>query len=143
PGALVAEANGRLAQHQRLASASWWPEADFPRTSTLKVRRHLLPLPAREAAVRVESVRASDDPVGQAVAAVARVPGVAPGQTLGGLGLDSLGLVELALALEQKTGKRVADGNLKLELTLEQVRDLVALAPSAEDDRLDGAGGGE
>src|SRR5215471_857358 len=24
-GALVADCNGRLAQHQRLASASWWP----------------------------------------------------------------------------------------------------------------------
>src|SRR5207253_5766674 len=82
--ALVAQVNGRLAQHQRLASASWWPEADFPRTSTLKVRRHLLPPPTQEA-VRVESVQAADDPVGRAVAAAARMPSVAPGQTLGGL----------------------------------------------------------
>jgi 1-acyl-sn-glycerol-3-phosphate acyltransferase len=50
----VAAANGRLAQHQRVASAAWWAGADFPRTALGKVRRHLLPAPAGAAAVRVE-----------------------------------------------------------------------------------------
>src|SRR5437762_7571677 len=102
---IVTRANGRLAQHQRIATASWWPEADFPRTSTLKVRRNLLPLPEAVGAVKIESVLAADDPVGQAIAGAARVQAVADDQTLGGLGLDSLGLTELALALEQKNGK--------------------------------------
>src|SRR5207245_11540143 len=34
-------------------------------------------------------------------------------QTLAELGLDSLGLVDLALGLEEKTGKTVADGDLR------------------------------
>jgi long-chain acyl-CoA synthetase len=129
--ALVAECNGRLAVHQRLASASWYPETDFPRTSMLKLRRHLLPKPD-EAAVQVESTLAADDPVGQAVAGVARVDTVGPDQTLGQLGLDSLGLVELAAALETKTGKLVAEGDLRLELNVEQIRALLALAPALE-----------
>jgi long-chain acyl-CoA synthetase len=128
-GGLVARSNGRLAQHQRLASASWWPEPDFPRTSMFKVRRHLLPPPERAAVVQVESVLAADDPVGQAVAGVAHVPSVQPSQTLGELGLDSLGLVELALALEEKTDKAVADGDLRLDMTVEQVRTFLAGAP--------------
>jgi long-chain acyl-CoA synthetase len=131
---LVAHANGVLAQHQRLATASWWPEAGFPRTSTLKVRRNLLPLPENVGAVRVDTVLAVDDPVGQAIAGAARVNSVADDQTLSGLGLDSMGLVELALALEQKTGKTVGDGDLRLDMTVAQARDLLAAAPA-----LDGA----
>src|SRR5262249_46914159 len=76
---IVATCNGRLAQPQRVATASWWPEADFPRTSLGKVRRHMLPPPARAAAtVRVDAVLAADDPVAQAVAAVARAAVVDP-----------------------------------------------------------------
>jgi long-chain acyl-CoA synthetase len=131
-GAIVAQCNGQLAQHQRLGSASWWPEADFPRTSTLKVRRHLLPLPESVEAVKVETVLAADDPAGQAVAEVARVPAVQSEQTLGELGLDSMGLVALALALEEKTGKVVADSDLRLEMTVAQVRTYLVSAPELE-----------
>ena len=133
---IVARANGRLARHQRLASASWWPEADFPRTAGLgKVRRHLLPLPQATESVAIDALQAVDDPVGQAVAAAARVPALGPGQRLGDVGLDSLGLVELALALEEASGKAIADGDLRLEMTLEDVRALVARAPAVESSR--------
>jgi long-chain acyl-CoA synthetase len=128
-GEIVARANGHLAQHQRLASASWWPEPDFPRTSTLKVRRHLLPAPERlapAAVVQVERALAADDPVAQAVAGVARVPAVQGAQTLGELGLDSLALTELALALEEKTGKVLEDDDLRLAMTVDEVRNLLA-----------------
>jgi len=138
PGAdltgILARANARLAQHQRLASASWWPEADFPRTAGLgKVRRHLLPLPDTSTqAVTVEAFEAADDPVGQAIAGAAHVPAVAATQTLADLGLDSLGLVELALALEEKTGRVVADGDLRVDMRVQDVREVVARAPAAE-----------
>ena len=124
--AIVAECNGRLAQHQRIATASWWGEPDFPRTSTLKVRRHLLPVPQAEAAVAVDAVLASDDPVAQAIAGAARMRAVLDQQTLGELGLDSLALVDLALTLEEKTGKTVGDDDLSLEMTVAQVRDRLA-----------------
>jgi long-chain acyl-CoA synthetase len=126
--ALVAHCNGRLAQHQRVASASWWLEPDFPRTGTLKVRRHLLPPPERGGVVEVETTLAGDDPVGQAIAGVAHAPGVQATRTLGELGLDSLGLVELAVTLEEKTGRPVQDADLRLDMTVDQVR---ALASSA------------
>ena len=35
----VRSANGRLAEHQRIAGRAPFPEADSPRTHTLKVRR--------------------------------------------------------------------------------------------------------
>jgi long-chain acyl-CoA synthetase len=36
---LIKAANGRLGQQQRLADFRVWPEADFPRTHTLKIKR--------------------------------------------------------------------------------------------------------
>jgi long-chain acyl-CoA synthetase len=54
--AAVRSANGRLAVHQRIAGWRHWPDEDFPRTHTLKVRRNEVrdwaveeaPLPVRE-----------------------------------------------------------------------------------------------
>ena len=132
-GALVNTSNARLAQHQRLATASWWPEEDFPRTSTLKLRRSLLPTPEQASAIRVTSVLAADDPVSQAIAGAARLPSVMPRQTLAALGLDSLGLVELALALEEKTGVSVTDEDLSLEMTVEGVRVLMAARATGDE----------
>ena len=36
---LIKQANSRLSQHQRIDDFRIWPEADFPRTHTLKIRR--------------------------------------------------------------------------------------------------------
>ncbi|MGH2465936.1 MAG: AMP-binding protein [Candidatus Limnocylindrales bacterium] len=54
--ATVKAANGTLAAHQRVAAWRLWPEADFPRTHTLKVKRDQVrawavvdePLPVRQ-----------------------------------------------------------------------------------------------
>jgi 1-acyl-sn-glycerol-3-phosphate acyltransferase len=51
---------------------------------------------------------------------------------LGDLGLDSLGLVELAQALEEKSGKAVTDGDLRLEMNVAAVRAFLAQAPASE-----------
>jgi long-chain acyl-CoA synthetase len=41
-GAAVKAANARLAAHQRVAGFRFWPEDDFPRTHTLKVKRDVI-----------------------------------------------------------------------------------------------------
>lgn len=127
---VVAETNGRLAVHQRLASASWWQDADFPRTSTLKVKRNLLPRPSDDAIVQVDALMAAGDPVLQAVQAATRSATVLPHQTLAELGIDSLGLVELAIALEEKTGKTVSEDALSVNMTVEGVRQALLASES-------------
>ena len=37
---LVKLVNGELSMHQRIAAWRLWPEPDFPRTHTLKIRRN-------------------------------------------------------------------------------------------------------
>jgi long-chain acyl-CoA synthetase len=39
PAAIVREANRQLAAHQHIRRATVWPEPDFPRTPTMKVKR--------------------------------------------------------------------------------------------------------
>ncbi len=136
--AIAARCNARLAPHQRVATASWWPEADFPRTNIGKVRRVMLPPPETAHATHIESALAADDPVTQAVAGVARVPRVQPDQTLAALGLDSLGLVELSLEIEDKTGKAIGEAELTTDMTVEQLRALVTKAPEVSSDDTSG-----
>src|SRR2546425_10440510 len=38
--AVIQQANKQLAAHQQVRGFTIWPEADFPRTHTLKVKRH-------------------------------------------------------------------------------------------------------
>ena len=38
--AIVRDANARLAAHQQIRGYTIWPDEDFPRTHTLKVRKH-------------------------------------------------------------------------------------------------------
>lgn len=123
---VLAEANARLAPHQRVATASWWPEADFPRTNLLKVKRHLLPPPGVAPAPAEPPAARPQDPVLQAVAEVSRRSAVDPGQTLAALGIDSLGLVELAAALEEKTGAAVDEDQVRTDMTVAQLQSLVA-----------------
>lgn len=127
---IVAASNGRLAQHQRIATASWWAEREFPRTSTLKLQRHLLPSPTATQSVAVDGVMAADDPVGQAIVEAARVGSVADDQTLAQLGLDSLALLDLAIGLEDKCGKVVAETDLRPEMTVGELRAMMAAAPA-------------
>jgi long-chain acyl-CoA synthetase len=130
PG-IVAAANGHLAGHQRVATASWWPEDDFPRTSTLKIKRRLIPLPdrlpAREHSTQqLDVTQAADDPVAASLRAVVAGAAVGDSQTLAELGLDSLGLVGLAVEIESRTGLTIPDGTLDTSMSLPALRNAIS-----------------
>ncbi|MCA1648064.1 MAG: AMP-binding protein, partial [Chloroflexi bacterium] len=133
PNLLLAHANAHLAGHQRVASASWWPEPDFPRTSTLKVRRHLLPLPSDQPTRPTGSPPVEGDPLAEAIALVAHLTTVAEAQTLAQLGLDSMGLVELVVQIEERTGRALPESALSTEMTVAGLRVAVAAAPLADE----------
>jgi long-chain acyl-CoA synthetase len=139
PG-IVTTANGRLATHQRIATASWWPDDDFPRTSTLKIKRRLIPLPqdlpaqaAQTAATQqIDATAAADDPIGQALRAATGTATFREEQTLAELGVDSLVSVGLAVEIETRTGLSVPDGTIDPAMTVAALRRaLSALATGA------------
>ena len=130
----VKTANATLAPHQRTSAWRRWPEDDFPRTHTLKVRRapvqewlvgtdgardEAVPAPraeARPTATAPSTV--TERAVGEAVAEVLKeTRGVGPAAltgatTLESLGLDSLTVVSLALRLETSFDAPLSDDDV-------------------------------
>lgn len=139
--AAVRDANGRLASHQKIRAWRRWPEEDFPRTHTLKIRRAPVrdwfvaamqypvepsPGPSTPGSPGISSgERASAgqadvtaDAVVATVAAVLedtgggdRVP-ITPETELASLDLDSLAAVTLALRIDEAFEAPLSDDEI-------------------------------
>jgi long-chain acyl-CoA synthetase len=134
PAEAVANANRRLATHQRIMGLTVW-QGDFPRTALHKVKRRLLQsmLAASGGAaapVAVDSVPAGEDRLAGVAALLRRVVHdpqvmITEGTLLeADLGLDSLGRIELSALIEQETGREVAEEEVN---ALDRVADLYSL----------------
>ncbi len=136
--AALRRANGRLAPHQQVAGFTLWPGQDFPRTTTLKVKRGLV-------ATWLEEERRGQAPTAPAggvpgaagpsvVAIVARLverdaKAIHGSTNLGpDLGLDSLGRVELLSAIEEELGVFVDDAEVGPTTTVGELEALVERA---------------
>ena len=105
PAQAIHRANETLAQHQKIRRWMVWPETDFPRTPTQKVRKLVV-----IEAVKSWQANGSSSPVRASTLAelVARVSGDAAGALTPSaslttdLKLDSLGRVELLSAIEDR-----------------------------------------
>lgn len=113
PASAVGEANRRLETHERVHNWTVWPEADFPRTALLKVRRAEVEAAVTPAAPltpahppSLADVRTVGDRR-QRLELVARyilaadAPPVPPVSLVESLGLSSLDVIELVTLLER------------------------------------------
>jgi len=125
---IVAQANRNLAPHQRIMSWSVWPEPDFPRSATRKIKkedviRHLggQPPPPPAAAGRLTPVkRLLAEVTGFDVRAIAD-----SSRIVSELNVDSLLRVELVSRIEDELGIYVEEVQITPQLT---VGDLEILA---------------
>ena len=132
----VAWANGQLAEQQRIRGFTVWPEEDFPRTHTLKVKKQIV-IDTILGNIQPEPIAASPSGGGTAggprglvhiIAEVSRrgVDEIEEGASLGDdLDLDSLGRVELLSAVETELGVYMDEGQLSPETTVAELRALV------------------
>jgi len=105
PQQVVARANQKLADYQRMHCWFVWPEQDFPRTSTQKPRTNLIQQVTLDHLVGRAGWGASANPLAQMIEKITgSVPAnVAPNANLEtDLGLSSLDRVELLSALEDR-----------------------------------------
>jgi long-chain acyl-CoA synthetase len=112
PDAAVTSANSTLADYQQIRRWLVWPDADFPRTSTGKVKRRDVVARAQLAFRSTGEISAGDDPLIQALRAMpgARTGSISDQSRLSeDIGLDSLGLVELQSTLEQGFAVEIPD----------------------------------
>jgi long-chain acyl-CoA synthetase len=145
--AVVRDANAQLGAHQQIRGVTIWPDEDFPRTPTLKVKKRLVldrlaQLEAGTAAVHTGETPTTPVPTGPLsvaalVASVANLPiaSVQPGSTLStDLNMDSLARVELLGVIEEELGAFVDDADLDPETTVAQLTALVEAAREQKHD---------
>ena len=137
---VVARANRELAEHQQIRGFTIWPEADLPRTHTLKVKKGVLvdalqrgpeQAPAAAAGAGRAQPAADGDPKERLVRLVSEVSGVAqeqvlPEHTVGGdLDMDSLKRVEMLSIIEQEMGVYIDESLVDSGTTLAQLQVLL------------------
>lgn len=144
--AVVRDANAHLGAHQQIRGVTIWPDEDFPRTHTLKVKKRLVLDRLAELENGTSPAhpieRAVATPVGGAgvaalVASVANVPisSVQPESCLSSdLNMDSLARVELLSVIEEELGAFIDDGDLDPETTVAQLSAMVEAAKDAKHD---------
>jgi long-chain acyl-CoA synthetase len=126
--AAVTSANATLADYQQIRRWLLWPDPDFPRTSTGKVKRREVAARAQLAFASKGEMSASDDALIQALRAMpgARVENVSDATRLSeDIGLDSLGLVELQSSLEQQFVVEIPDDAWQQVRNIGDLRSLI------------------
>jgi long-chain acyl-CoA synthetase len=147
--AIIRDANARLGAHQQIRGHTVWPDADFPRTHTLKVRKHEVvtrltalagadgdAAPAADESGRIAHTGESDvDPLVTLIAQIAELQpaAIAPSARLSGdLNLDSLQRVELLGVIEEELGAYIDDDALDPEATVADLETMVEAARGAK-----------
>jgi long-chain acyl-CoA synthetase len=141
-GAVLQNANARLAEFQRIRRWAIWPEPDLPRTSTGKVKRAVVTawLASRDGETGRATSDAGTDWLLALVAHITGegVPGNQEARSLNDLRLsedlrlDSLGRVQLLDALEERLGVAVDQEEYARVETLGELRRLVMDRGSVE-----------
>jgi long-chain acyl-CoA synthetase len=126
--AAVAAANRKLASHQQILSWSVWPEADFPRSVTRKVKKEdvIRALAGQTAAAPAAAGKLT--PVKRILAEVTRQdPGaIADTARLGAdLGIDSLLRIEIVSRIEEQLNVMVEEARITPETTVAEFEALV------------------
>ena len=131
----VVAANQKLAEFQRVRQWRVWPELDFPRTSTGKIRRGKVTEWVNAQREVEGAAAATSDPL---LALILSITG-AKAENLSNdarlaedLQLDSLGRVQLQAEIEERMGITLSDAALERAVTLGDLRRQLGLESVAE-----------
>ncbi len=131
--AAVDRANTRLAPHQQVGRVAVWPNGDFPRTSTLKAKKHEVAAWLREGLVPAAGQAPITETGLESILAQRAGGRVYPEARLeADLGLDSLQRLELLVALEDELAVEVGEERLDGQTTVAELERLIAEAPPVQ-----------
>lgn len=124
----VQEANSHLATYQRINAYSVWPEMDFPRTVTRKVKKNAI----------IEWIQSNQQELGdyaqqkdRLITILAQIAGINPNKItlqsnlVKNLQLDSLMRVELVVWIEQDFDVEIQESDITPDTTVEQLDQLI------------------
>lgn len=123
PSSIVAQANQQLAPYQRIQDYSVWPEADFPRSATRKIRKEVLKkwLVSQEKEVQSVSRIPEVTPLIRLLAQVSHKPASSINEQTNivkDLHLDSLMRIELVSAIEEQMDVTIDEHDITDEITV-------------------------
>ncbi|HET6418820.1 MAG TPA: AMP-binding protein [Geobacteraceae bacterium] len=124
---IIAEANGKLDVLQQITGFSVWPEADFPKTTTLKVRKFQV----KETLAKGRTV-SSDTSTDPFINLISGVTGVAAGDVredsllVSDLGLTSIARLELVSTLEREFRLDLDESVIDRNTRVSDLRKMVA-----------------
>jgi long-chain acyl-CoA synthetase len=133
--AIVQQANAGLAPHQQARSFEIWPDVDFPRTHTAKIKRPevatyvLAEQRGEKAAQPAQTLQSSRKPSPvQVLSGVLSRPAEAltPEMRLEELGLDAVQRLKLGRAVEDRLGKFLDDARIGPETTVGDLEGLLS-----------------
>ncbi len=119
--AVIAEANRHLAPHQQIVRWSRWPQADFPRSATRKVRKEDVIHWLRSRRDSQPKARGTVTPLARLIAEVTKHdPQLLHEGTrmVAELGLDSLSRIELVSRIEEEFQVSVEEHRITAETTV-------------------------
>ena len=131
----VVAANQKLAEFQRVRQWRVWPELNFPRTSTGKIRRGKVTEWANAQRETGGAVTTSSDPLLALILLItgAKAENLSDDARLAeDLQLDSLGRVQLQAEIEERMGVTLSDAALERAVTLGDLRRQLGLETAAE-----------
>ncbi len=140
-GALIRQANADLAPHQHISGYTLWPEPDFPRTHTWKIKRQDVRARVTKRPDTRSSARSPSSELDPQVSRVLRLIMEAtgssistpePDDTLGDVGLDSLARVELLAVIEAETGVYLDESKAGATTTVGELEQMVEAGQGAE-----------
>ena len=130
--ASVAAANRHLAPHQQITSWSLWPEADFPRSVTRKVRKDDVIRRLAEHAAAAAEPGGRHTPLRRLIAELTGTPLNALSDTMrpvADLNLDSLLRLELVARIEDTFGVALQEVEIMPTMTLAELENRVERQP--------------
>ncbi len=131
--AIVRVANAALADHQRIRTASAWPDGHLPRTEgTRKLKRVEIRRWAQDGTAGTVAAPV-DDPVEAVISRLSHGRIVDASTSIEELGLSSLDRVELMVALEQRLQTSFDESTFATARTVADLRALVERDTAAED----------
>ncbi len=131
----VVAANQKLAEFQRVRQWRIWPELDFPRTSTGKIRRGKVTEWVNAQRVVEGGAAATSDPLLALILSITRAKTENQSddaRLAEDLQLDSLGRVQLQAEIEERMGITLSDAALEQAATLGDLRRQLGLESVAE-----------
>ena len=125
---LLAEINSKLQPHQLLSELYVWRESEFPKTSTLKIKRGLVHegLLSGRALTAAPILSASDKLIG-IISEVCQKPAksVKENSILVNFGLDSIKRIELSIKIEEVFGVDFDEDSVTEKTTIEDLRQII------------------